>query len=218
MNRLTTGLRLGSPAATLVVESFIGAWPQQLLPRRDSRWFRSTDGTVRVGVSVFRGARVIDLKASFDIAERLENAVPGLSLPRNIAEADMETSSIPAAWLLSGEARVRSKLLGESQDRLAYAVYWECGAAEFKWHYGKDEFLVILSGDVFVTDKNGVERYYGPSDFVFFPAGTRATWRVPNHLRKIAILRSPLNQPIAFMSRVWNKLLAIAGLSSDAGL
>jgi uncharacterized cupin superfamily protein len=161
---------------------------------------------------------VIDLKASFDIAERLENAVPGLSLPRNIAEADMETSSIPAAWLLSGEARVRSKLLGESQDRLAYAVYWECGAAEFKWHYGKDEFLVILSGDVFVTDKNGVERYYGPSDFVFFPAGTRATWRVPNHLRKIAILRSPLNQPIAFMSRVWNKLLAIAGLSSDAGL
>ncbi len=161
---------------------------------------------------------MIDLKASFDVAEGFENAVPGLSLPRDIAEADLETSSIPAAWLLSGEARVRSKLLGETQDRLAYAAYWECGAAEFEWHYDKDEFLVILSGDVFVTDKKGRERYYGPSDFVFFPAGTHATWRVPNHLRKIAILKTPLNQPMAFMSRVWTKLLATAGLSGDSAL
>lgn len=159
-----------------------------------------------------------DLRISLNISERIENAVPGLGLARDVSEADLQTSSIPAAWLISGEARTRSKPLGKTHDRLAYALYWECGASHFKWHYSKDEFLVILSGDVFVTDENGRERHYGPSDFIFFAAGTDATWRVPDHVRKIAILKNPVSRPLVLVAKGWVKLLEAAGLSSNGGL
>jgi len=159
-----------------------------------------------------------DLRISLNNSERVENAFPGIGLPRDIAEADLETSSIPAAWLVSGEAQTRSKFLGNTRDRLAYAMYWECGASKFNWHYSKDEFLFILSGDVFVTEKDGGERHYGPSDFIFFSAGSDATWRVPDHLTKIAILKSPVSRPLVLLSKSWNKLLEITGLSSNVGL
>ena len=159
-----------------------------------------------------------ELRVDLNIAESLGNAASGLNLPRDIAEADLESHTIPSSWLLSGEARTRSSLLGRTHDKLAYALFWECGATHFKWHYSKDEFLFILSGGVFVTDKNGEERYYGPSDFVFFPAGTDVTWRVPDHVRKIAILKSSVTRPAALMSKVWTKLLDLSGLSSGGGL
>lgn len=168
---------------------------------------------------VFLGrVQVSELKVSLNIAGSLENVVSGLSLPRNIAEADLKTSSIPSAWLVSGHARTRSRLLGRTQDRLAYAMYWECGAVNFKWHYSEDEFLVILSGDVFVTDQNGAERHYGASDFAFFSAGSDVTWRVPDHVRKIAILKTSVNQPAALILRAWNKLLELARPSAKAAL
>jgi uncharacterized cupin superfamily protein len=146
----------------------------------------------------------------------LEDAVSGLSLDPDAAEGDLNTSSIPAAWLITGEDRTRSKLLGKTRDRLSYAIYWECGAAHFNWHYSDDEFIIILSGGVFVTDKHGRERHYGPSDFVFFPAGSQANWRVPDHIKKIAVIKRSIN-PVTLMLKVAMKLLAIAGLSRNAG-
>jgi uncharacterized protein len=152
------------------------------------------------------------------MAGNLENAIRELGLSSDGAEADLEISYIPSAWLLSGQAQTRSRLLGRTQDQLAHVMLWECGAASFKWHYRKDEFLIILSGDAFIADKNGEERHFGPSDVVFFPAGSVATWRVPNHVRKIAILKSSLSRPIGFILKAWIKLLELAGPSRDSAL
>src|SRR5579863_5089959 len=107
----------------------------------------------------------------------LDIAIREVGRSSTIAETGLETSSIPSAWLLSGQGQTRSKLLGKTQDRLAYVMLWECGAVNFKWHYGKDEFFIVLSGDAFMEDKNGREIHFGPSDVAFFPAGSDATWR-----------------------------------------
>ena len=93
------------------------------------------------------------------MAGNLENAIRELGLSSDGAEADLEISYIPSAWLLSGQAQTRSRLLGRTQDQLAHVMLWECGAANFKWHYRKDEFLIILSGDAFMAGKNGGERH-----------------------------------------------------------
>jgi len=159
-----------------------------------------------------------ELEASLNTARSLENAVRGIGLTSDIADTDFEISSIPSAWLLSGRAQTRSRLLGKTEDQLAYVMLWECGAANFKWHYGKDEFFIVLSGDAFLADKNGRERHFGPSDVAFFPAGSEAIWRIPNHLRKIAILKSSVRQPIALILKAWIKLLELGGLSRDWGL
>jgi uncharacterized cupin superfamily protein len=156
--------------------------------------------------------------ASVNMAGILENAMRGFGLPPDIAEPDLKISSIPSAWLLSGQGQTRSKLLGKTQDRLASVILWECGAANFNWHYRKDELLIILSGDAFIAGKNGEERHLVPSDVAFMPAGSVFTWRIPNHVRKIAILKTPISPPIAFVLKAWIKLLESASASSDSGL
>jgi uncharacterized cupin superfamily protein len=155
--------------------------------------------------------------AGVNIAGILENAIRGFGLPSDIAEPDLKISSIPSAWLLSGQAQTRSMFLGKTRDRLASVMLWECGSANFNWHYRKDELLIILSGDAFIADENGGERHLGLSDVVFMPAGSVVTWRIPDHLRKIAILKTSISPPIAFVLKAWIKLLELAGAATDSG-
>ena len=135
-----------------------------------------------------------------------------------LADVKLEPGSIPSAWLLSGQPETRSKILGKSRDRLGYVVLWECGAVSYKWHYGKDEAYIVLSGEGFMTDEKGVERRFGPGDVAFFPAGTNATWRHPDHFRKIAVLKDSIWRPLALGLKACSKLLHIAGLSGKLAL
>jgi hypothetical protein len=133
-------------------------------------------------------------------------------------DAEMTTSAIPERWLLSGDRRTRSKVLGKTDDKLAYVMLWECGSARFKWQYGKDEFLIIISGEAYLVLENGRETRFGPSDVGFFPAGSTATWRIPDHCRKIAILKPSLTPPVSFFARACNKVVVWAGLGNEPGL
>jgi len=136
----------------------------------------------------------------------------GLILPASLADVKLEPGTIPSKWLLSGCPETRSKFLGKSRDKLGYAMLWECGAVSYKWHYGKDEAYIVLSGEGFMTDEKGVEHRFGAGDVAFFPAGTKATWRHPDHFRKVAVIKDAVWPPFAFALRAWSKLLGSAGL------
>ena len=69
-----------------------------------------------------------------------------------------------------------------------------------------------------MTDEKGVERRFGPGDVAFFPAGTNATWRHPDHFRKIAVLKDSIWRPLAFGLKACSKLLHITGLSGKLAL
>ena len=133
-----------------------------------------------------------------------------------VADVNLEPGSIPSKWLLSGQPGTRSKVLGKSQDRLAYIMLWECGAVSYKWHYSKDEAYIVLSGEGFMTDERGVEHRFGPGDVAFFPAGTDATWRHPDHFRKVAVLKEPIWQPIGLGLKAWSKLVQMFGLAGNS--
>jgi len=146
------------------------------------------------------------------------NSLGGLLLSSTLADVKLERGAIPSEWLLSGEPEVRSKLLGKSRDRLAYIMLWECGAVSYKWHYTKDEAYIVLSGEGFMTDDNGVEHRFGQGDVAFFPAGTNATWRHPDHFRKVAVLKDSVWPPLAFGLKAWNKLFLGGGPSDSSPL
>ena len=129
-----------------------------------------------------------------------------------LADVDLEPDSIPSGWLLSGQPETRSKVLGKSRDRLGYVVLWECGAVSYKWHYSKDEVLVVLEGEAFITNETGEERRIGPGDVVFFPAGTSSKWHVPKYIRKVAFLRHTMPRPFGLAVLAWNLFLRIVGL------
>lgn len=140
----------------------------------------------------------------------------GLMLSATLADVKLERGSIPSEWFLSGQPETRSKLLGKSRDRLAYIMLWECGAVSYKWHYRTDEAYIVLSGEGFMTDEKGVEHRFGPGDVAFFPAGTNATWRHPDHFRKVAVLKDSIWPPLAFALKAWNRLFQALGVSGKS--
>ena len=138
------------------------------------------------------------------------------NLSSTLANVSLEPGVIPSLWLLSGDPATKSKLLGKSHDRLAYVMLWECGAVSYKWHYDRDEAYIVLSGEGFMTDENGVEHRYGAGDVAFFPAGTNGTWRHPSHFRKVAVLKDAIWPPLAALLKAWNKTLRTLGLSNKS--
>jgi len=82
--------------------------------------------------------------------------------------------------------------------------------------YNKDETLVLISGEAFITNEKGEERRLGPGDIVFSPAGTSSTWRVPRYIKKVAFLRHTMPRPLGSGVLAWNLLLRIVRLRSGS--
>jgi uncharacterized cupin superfamily protein len=131
---------------------------------------------------------------------------------------DLEPSPICPDWILSGTPEARSKLLAKSHDSTSYAVVWECSAGRFKWHYVEDETVTVILGEVLISTEEGEERRLGQGDMAFFPAGSSCEWRVPDRIRKVAVMRKTLGYPLGFGVRAWYKLLSIAGLRDQSPL
>jgi uncharacterized protein len=87
------------------------------------------------------------------------------------------------------------------------AVVWDCTLGSFKWHYSKDETVNFLSGEAFMIDANGDEQRFGAGDIAFFAAGTTCTWRVTEHIRKVAVVRETIWRPLVFILKVSKKIL-----------
>jgi uncharacterized cupin superfamily protein len=131
---------------------------------------------------------------------------------------DLEPAPISSNWILAGSPQARSKILAKSNDRTAVIMVWECSAGRFNWYYGEDETVVVVSGEVFITTEKSGERRLGQGDVAFFPAGTSCTWRITDHIKKVAILRKDLPPLLGIGVRAWNKLLRIAGVRGQASL
>ena len=132
-------------------------------------------------------------------------------------ELEPEAKPLPPAWVLSGTPATRTKNLARSHDWTSNMVIWEC-AGSFNWHYTKDEVLVVISGEAFITHGNVEERRLGPGDFDFFPRGTSCTWRVPSGVRKVAFLRETMWRPLGICLKVWSKFLRVVGLGGKSPL
>src|SRR5260370_11012712 len=125
------------------------------------------------------------------------------------AAVELESDAIPAAWLVSGGPETKIKLLLRTHDFLAQVIIWECGSVSYKWHYTSDEAYIVISGEGFMTDEKGVEHRFGPGDVAFFPAGTNATWRHPDHFRKVAFLKESFVRPVGFCLKACSKVLRL---------
>jgi uncharacterized cupin superfamily protein len=129
-------------------------------------------------------------------------------------ELGPEATPILPNWVLSGTPSSRVKNVVRSRDWTSHVVVWECTRGKFKWHYHQDEVLVIVSGEVFITTEEGQECRLGPGDMAFFPAGSSGTWRVPERVRKVAVIRETIWWPLGLGLKIWKKLLRLAGVAA----
>jgi len=115
---------------------------------------------------------------------------------------------IPQAWILEGSPVARNKLLAGSSDQLASTYMWDCTAGRFNWFYDVDEVIHVLEGSVIIEDAAGVRRRLQAGDTFLFPAGSRYHWTVPNYIRKIAFLHSPLSRKMQLVRGLLRRLAA----------
>jgi uncharacterized protein len=128
----------------------------------------------------------------------------------------LDPAPIDPGWIVEGTPRAFARGLARSADGTTVVVAWACTAGRINWHYGVDETVHLISGEVFVTDEGGTERRLGPGNMAFFPAGSRSLWRVPVAVRKLAVCRHTLPKPLGFTVRAWRKLIALVTGESDA--
>ena len=138
----------------------------------------------------------------------------------NPATFDLDPKIVPILpnWVLGGSPVTRSGRIVRSHDWTSNIVVWHCTAGSFTWRYVQDEVVIIVCGEVFITNEKGEERRLGPGDLAFFPAGTSSTWRVPNEVRKIAVLKESMWRPLGFGLKAWKKLLRMTGIGGEAPL
>jgi hypothetical protein len=130
---------------------------------------------------------------------------PILRIDADVAE--LEPDPIPADWILDGAPQARANKLVTSRDWSSTIVVWECTPGSFKWHYCKDETIHFLSGEAFMIDDRGEEHRFGAGDIAFFPAGTACSWRVTEHIRKVAVIRETMWRPLGFVLKMSKKIL-----------
>lgn len=131
---------------------------------------------------------------------------------------ELDPEPIGEQSILSGKPVARSKVVARSKDWCASIVVWDCTAGSFRWHYGQDEVIVVVSGDFVLIREDGTERRFSAGDYGFFPAGSVAKWRVDSYIRKVAILKEPVWRPVGFAMKVCNKILRNVGLGVPAPL
>ncbi|MEJ8476368.1 cupin domain-containing protein [Roseibium algae] len=142
-------------------------------------------------------------------------AVNGLFTLAHMDRNLLEPAPIPAEWILDGKPEARCKNLSTGTRGWATTDHWSCTKGKFRWHYGWDEAVMFLEGEVVITDDSG-QIYLGrPGTTLFFPAGTSATWDVPRYIRKIAFNQRPVPGYLNFAARVVRKLRTLIGLQAE---
>ncbi|HZT02047.1 MAG TPA: cupin domain-containing protein [Steroidobacteraceae bacterium] len=147
------------------------------------------------------GHRVLDdSTAELDVLEQTIS-IEGAKVLRHDTH-DLTASPIPQAWILEGTPIARKKLLTCSRDGLALSFMWDCTAGRFNWFYDQDEVIHVLEGSVLLEDAAGVRRQLQAGDTFLLPAGSRFHWTVPDYIRKIAFLYSPLTLDMRIMRKI----------------
>lgn len=139
-------------------------------------------------------------------------AVPvAVALPRSknfvagaADEMEMKPSPIEPSWIVAGAPVARLAEHSRGQDDAAMTALWDCTAGAFRWHFGWDETVMILEGEVHIITEDGVERTLNAGDVAYFAGGTWATWRIDRYVRKVAFCRKPFPKPLTMAYRLRN--------------
>lgn len=128
--------------------------------------------------------------------------------------ATLAPAPINPDWILEGNPLARNFCLSTSADGTASSWIWDCSAGKFNWYYNIDETVYVLEGSIILKDHAAGSRVVKAGDTIFFPAGSKAEWTVPQYVRKVAFLRAPLPRPVQFARRVYRFIKRAAGKGS----
>lgn len=135
-----------------------------------------------------------------------EYRVPVSALVARSGQVDYKPAPIKPEWVLAGNPQARTGPLVSSPDGCGSSNFWDCTAGKFEWHYAWDETVMIVGGEVRVTDSAGATSVLRAGDVAHFQAGTAYTWDVDTYVRKIAFHRKPVRTLSSVLHRYGNRI------------
>jgi uncharacterized cupin superfamily protein len=124
----------------------------------------------------------------------------------SVLKSDLGPGQIPAHWIREGKPVAHLSELMRARDGGLWVGLWECSAGVFEWHFGSDELVQVLEGELYVRLEGGPERALKPGDVTYFNAGDNTVWRVPRRVKNFVALRDnrePLGRRIARKLATW---------------
>ena len=131
------------------------------------------------------------------MAERLQTVISARP-----EEVPLQPAPINPEWILAGTPQARAGSHSQNVDGWAETMHWDCTAGRFRWHFGWEETVMILEGEVRVTGADGRETLLRAGDVAYFPADAWFTWNVERYVRKIAFCRRPVPRPLRLIARI----------------
>ncbi len=119
-------------------------------------------------------------------------------------DMELRLSPIEPSWVIAGAPVARLAEHSRGQDDAAVTAVWDCTSGEFRWHFGWDETVMIMEGEVHVTAEDGTERLLRAGDVAYFAGGTWAVWRIDRYVKKVAFCRKPFPKPLTMAYRLRN--------------
>jgi uncharacterized cupin superfamily protein len=129
----------------------------------------------------------------------------------------LKPAPINPDWVVAGSPVARAGEIARSTDGTTLSAVWDCTAGTFDWHFGVDETVHIVEGEVEVSAPGFGPRMLRSGDAALFRAGTIARWRVPAYVKKIAYCRHPLPRPLGFALRAFGRIRSVLS-GRQAGL
>ena len=119
---------------------------------------------------------------------------PPVVIPSIATDEDVESAPIDPTWILDGKPEARARRLTLLDDSGLSATLWQSNAGRFEWHYGSDELVHILDGEVEITPPGGQPFTARQGDVFFVPRGSVLHWNVRDHVKKLVI--NPVQVPL----------------------
>jgi uncharacterized protein len=135
------------------------------------------------------------------------NVDPTAGVFKALDSITLNDDPIEPAWVLEGAPRARSGCHSTNTDGWAATHVWECNAGRFRWHFGVEETVLILEGEVRVTDAQGRTQWLVPGMVAYFPVDTWWEWHIPQYVRKLSFNRRSVLPPARLLSRALGVLL-----------
>ncbi len=127
----------------------------------------------------------------------------------------MSPCPIPPDWIRHGRPTTRAVDHSRAVDGLAWTCIWDCTRSAFAWHYDIDETVLILEGEVRVTDANGRTHTLRAGDLGYFPARTTWFWEVDRYVRKVAFCRREVPLGLRLATRILARLHTSVHMAAD---
>lgn len=138
------------------------------------------------------------------------------SSPKSMSTRDPGPLSSPTPLhpkqILEGTPETHTTDIYQSSNGKLFVAYWSASAGRFTWDYTDiNEVITILEGEAFVKTSDQVTHHLTPGMTLVFGEGEFAEWRVPQYVRKLAVVQSA---PRTFLQRVRDKLEKLMGSES----